>query len=176
MLTPPFRQVVEILRRAPPGPITLQVVRFQRRHEVILVRPEEGGLGVLLQSDHEGYGARVRDIIPNTPTAAAQAKGEIAVGMRILAVNGVDVYNLPHNQVIGLISMGKQVTLLVQEDVMPMPQQGSEALLHAKSISVNVEKQANSPIGVRFMSDRDVLGHVVTQVRTFDSSPDRFFF
>lgn len=155
---------METLRRAPAGPLTLQVVRFQRRHEVILVRPQTGGLGVLLQSDHEGYGARVRDIISNTPAAAAQERGDMAVGMHILAVNGNDVYNLPHAQVVGLISMGNQVTLLVQEDVTPVPQHGSIALLHARSQAITMNKAPNTPMGFRFISDAEVFGHVVTQV------------
>lgn len=113
----------------------------------------------------------MRDIISNTPAAAAQERGDMAVGMHILAVNGNDVYNLPHAQVVGLISMGNQVTLLVQEDVTPVPQHGSIALLHARSQAITMNKAPNTPMGFRFISDAEVFGHVVTQVLIYLRRP-----
>jgi hypothetical protein len=72
---------------------------------------------------------------------------------------------------VGLISMGNQVTLLVQEDVTPVPQHGSIALLHARSQAITMNKAPNTPMGFRFISDAEVFGHVVTQVLIYLRRP-----
>ncbi|CAI2351680.1 unnamed protein product [Caenorhabditis sp. 36 PRJEB53466] len=69
-------------------------------YDVLLHRNEKDGFGFVLMSSHHKNGSTIGQIQLGSPAARC---GRLAVGDRVIAVNGVDILNLAHPDIIALI-------------------------------------------------------------------------
>ena len=90
------------------------------RKMVTLKRTERGGLGMTLCTALNGTGARVEQVIPDTPAALS---GKIKIGDHILQANGLDLEQNSHDEVCAAMKLGNPITLLLEEDSTPLSNQ-----------------------------------------------------
>lgn len=69
-------------------------------YDVLLHRNDNDGFGFVLMSSHNRNGSTVGQIQPGSPAARC---GRLAVGDRVVAVNGMDILNMAHPDIIALI-------------------------------------------------------------------------
>ncbi|CAB3406299.1 unnamed protein product [Caenorhabditis bovis] len=96
------------------------------KHDVMLHRAETDGFGFVLMSSHHKNGSTIGQIQPNSPASRC---GRLNVGDRVIAVNGIDILNMPHPDIIALI---KDSGLSVRLTVAP-PDAGGPVLPVASS-------------------------------------------
>ncbi|UMM28635.1 hypothetical protein L5515_011392 [Caenorhabditis briggsae] len=71
-----------------------------RSYDVLLYRNDNDGFGFVLMSSHHKNGSTIGQIQPGSPAARC---GRLSVGDRVIAVNGIDILNLAHPDIIALI-------------------------------------------------------------------------
>ncbi|CAL2040458.1 unnamed protein product [Caenorhabditis brenneri] len=69
-------------------------------YDVLLHRNDSDGFGFVLMSSHHKNGSTIGQIQPLSPAARC---GRLSVGDRVIAVNGIDILNLAHPDIIALI-------------------------------------------------------------------------
>lgn len=69
---------------------------------VVLIKPEHGGLGLLIYELDDEPGVFVKEVVQNK---AAHLDGRIRSGDRILAINGEKIYNAGQNYVVSLLQV-----------------------------------------------------------------------
>ncbi|CAP26289.1 Protein CBR-MAGI-1, partial [Caenorhabditis briggsae] len=69
-------------------------------YDVLLYRNDNDGFGFVLMSSHHKNGSTIGQIQPGSPAARC---GRLSVGDRVIAVNGIDILNLAHPDIIALI-------------------------------------------------------------------------
>lgn len=69
-------------------------------YDVLLHRNDSDGFGFVLMSSHHKNGSTIGQIQPGSPAARC---GRLTVGDRVIAVNGTDILNLAHPDIIALI-------------------------------------------------------------------------
>lgn len=69
-------------------------------YDVLLHRNDTDGFGFVLMSSHHKNGSTMGQIQPGSPAARC---GRLSVGDRVIAVNGIDILNLAHPDIIALI-------------------------------------------------------------------------
>ena len=70
---------------------------------VELMKPEQGGLGLLICESDDQPGVFIQEVVQNK---AAYLDGRIRPGDRILAINGEKIYNAGQNYVVRLLQVG----------------------------------------------------------------------
>ncbi|EYC18533.1 hypothetical protein Y032_0027g1572 [Ancylostoma ceylanicum] len=69
-------------------------------YDVCLTRNETDGFGFIIISSLNRNGSTIGQILENSP---AEKCGRLKVGDRVVAVNGIDILNLSHGEIVGLI-------------------------------------------------------------------------
>jgi S1-C subfamily serine protease len=69
---------------------------------VELMKPEQGGLGLLIFETDDQPGVFIQEVVQNK---AAYLDGRIRPGDRILAINGEKIYNAGQNYVVRLLQV-----------------------------------------------------------------------
>ena len=72
---------------------------------VELMKPEQGGLGLLIFETDDQPGVFIQEVVQNK---AAYLDGRIRPGDRILAINGEKIYNAGQNYVVRLLQVYKE--------------------------------------------------------------------
>eukprot|EP00041_Stephanoeca_diplocostata_P039519 m.1633740 g.1633740 ORF g.1633740 m.1633740 type:complete len:3183 (+) comp25410_c1_seq2:60-9608(+) len=98
--------------------------RRGERKTVVLEKDEELGLGLTLCTAGDKCGARIERLVPASP---AKLSGRIKVGDHIISANGLDLTHSSHDEVCAAVSVGKQVTLVLEEDNAPLGISASQA-------------------------------------------------
>ncbi|XP_062561750.1 membrane-associated guanylate kinase, WW and PDZ domain-containing protein 1 [Armigeres subalbatus] len=127
-------QVTMILRRRklskppppPPNP------RYP--YNVLVSRNENEGFGfVIISSSGQYHGSSIGDLIPGSP---AERCGELKIGDRIVAVNGIDITGMSHGDVVNLIKeSGLQVQLTIG---CPRPDGAGPPLIQTAAAAVSI--------------------------------------
>ena len=157
--------VVDLLR-ASGAAVTLSVVRISQVRNVI-INPVEGsklGLVIVARDNATGLGGRIREIIRGTPAYDSFEKNELGKGDVIVAINGNEVLNATHEQIIAFLKAPGQLQLTLELMPTPLPRIGGKDLLHSITRTVKMGKPAGKPLGIKFISDDEVYGHVITSV------------
>ncbi|PIK34806.1 putative membrane-associated guanylate kinase, WW and PDZ domain-containing protein 1 isoform X1 [Apostichopus japonicus] len=82
-----------------------------RATEVVLTRHESEGFGFVVLSSHMKSGTTIGRITKGSP---ADRNGWLKVGDHIIAINGIDITNMPHKDIVNLIKdTGLTVSLTV---------------------------------------------------------------
>ncbi|VDK42073.1 unnamed protein product [Anisakis simplex] len=69
-------------------------------YDVVLTRSDQDGFGFVIISSTNKNGSTIGRIMEGSPAARC---GQLRVGDRVIAVNGIDIMTLPHNQIVNLI-------------------------------------------------------------------------
>ncbi|KAK5977210.1 PDZ/DHR/GLGF domain protein [Trichostrongylus colubriformis] len=89
-------------------------------YDVTLTRSDTDGFGFIIISSLNRNGSTIGQILENSP---AEKCGRLKVGDRVVAVNGIDILNLSHGEIVNLIkASGLTVRLTIAA---PMPADGS---------------------------------------------------
>ena len=72
---------------------------------VELMKPEHGGLGLLIFETDDQPGVFIQEVVKNK---AAYLDGRIRPGDRILAINGEKIYNAGQNYVVSLLQVSSR--------------------------------------------------------------------
>lgn len=144
--------------------ILLTLTQLKRVHETILEKEANLPLGIFIHAVEGERGARIQEIMPNTPAAKAASERLLSVGMVILSINGENCVDMPHSDIVALIAQSDRVALVVEDSHDAMPRLGSKDLLDAFKTVKQVTKVPGAILGLKFFSDDEVAGHVVTEV------------
>ncbi|KAJ1345481.1 hypothetical protein KIN20_000027 [Parelaphostrongylus tenuis] len=88
-------------------------------YDVTLTRNDTDGFGFIIISSLNRTGSTIGQILENSP---AENCGNLKVGDRVVAVNGIDIRNLSHGEIVGLI---KASGLTVRLTIAPPLSDGS---------------------------------------------------
>ncbi|VDM60942.1 unnamed protein product [Angiostrongylus costaricensis] len=88
-------------------------------YDVTLTRNDTDGFGFIIISSLNRSGSTIGQILENSP---AENCGNLKVGDRVVAVNGIDIRNLSHGEIVGLI---KASGLTVRLTIAPPLSDGS---------------------------------------------------
>ncbi|CAD6196706.1 unnamed protein product [Caenorhabditis auriculariae] len=79
---------------------SLPTIERKGQYEVVLDRAQQDGFGFVLMATQRKNGSTIGHIQPGSPAARC---GQLNVGDRVVAVNGIDILNLSHSEIILLI-------------------------------------------------------------------------
>jgi C-terminal processing protease CtpA/Prc len=114
------RQSAAQARQSFGGAATSQTYAGLPRRTVTLAK-KGTTLGLRVTTEVDTTGTRVAEILPNS---AASASGQLQVGDRILLVNGLNVEDSSHDEVVAALRVSDTVTLVVVSDPTPLPASG----------------------------------------------------
>lgn len=102
-----------------------QLNRMLPTYDVVLTRTDHDGFGFVIISSVHKNGSTIGRIMDDSPAARC---GQLRVGDRVIAVNGIDIMSLPHNEIVNLIKdSGLSVRLTIAP---PSPASPSQAGVH----------------------------------------------
>ncbi|CAJ0601351.1 unnamed protein product [Cylicocyclus nassatus] len=108
-------------------------------YDVTLTRNENDGFGFIIISSLSRNGSTIGQILENSP---AEKCGRLKVGDRVVAVNGIDILNLTHGEIVGLI---KASGLTVRLTIAPPMSDGSPLASSTLNRSSVINMYAPSP-------------------------------
>ncbi|VDO50236.1 unnamed protein product [Haemonchus placei] len=108
-------------------------------YDVTLTRNETDGFGFIIISSLNRNGSTIGQILENSP---AEKCGRLKVGDRVVAVNGIDILNLTHGEIVGLI---KASGLTVRLTIAPPMQDGGPLASSTLNRSVLPNSYISSP-------------------------------
>uniref|UniRef100_A0A7I4YLN5 Membrane associated guanylate kinase, WW and PDZ domain containing 3 n=1 Tax=Haemonchus contortus TaxID=6289 RepID=A0A7I4YLN5_HAECO len=108
-------------------------------YDVTLTRNETDGFGFIIISSLNRNGSTIGQILENSP---AEKCGRLKVGDRVVAVNGIDILNLTHGEIVGLI---KASGLTVRLTIAPPMQDGGPLASSTLNRSVIPNSYISSP-------------------------------